>query len=202
MTNYEKLVEALRILQDKNSLSYYKRQVCKDAADAIEKLVTLYEKTEMDATNLTGKLAQAEADVERLNLEIDKRIATEIELSNQVDALQAEVERLKDSNEELREKQTFIDHYGTEWLTSAKDVPTAAYEHGYADGMAEVKAQLPKRGKWIEDATTYAGPGLSNYKCSLCGKICGTWRRGLEPSELPNWCGNCGADMRKMEVQE
>ena len=95
MTNYEKLVEALRILQDKNSLSYYKRQVCKDAADAIEKLVTLYEKTEMDATNLTGKLAQAEADVERLNLEIDKRIATEIELSNQVDALQAEVERLK-----------------------------------------------------------------------------------------------------------
>ena len=61
----------------------------------------------------------------------------------------------------------------------------------------------PKRGKWIEDATTYAGQGLSNYKCSLCGKICGTWRRGLEPSELPNWCGNCGADMRaKMEVQD
>ena len=56
----------------------------------------------------------------------------------------------------------------------------------------------PKRGEWVEDTTTYAGPGLSNYKCSLCGKICGTWRRGLEPSELPNWCGNCGADMRKM----
>lgn len=60
----------------------------------------------------------------------------------------------------------------------------------------------PKRGEWVEDTTTYyVGPGLSNYKCSLCGKICGTWRRGLEPSELPNWCGNCGADMRKMEVQ-
>lgn len=142
MTNYEKLVEALRILQDKNSLSYYKRQVCKDAADAIEKLVTLYEKTEMDATNLTGKLAQAEADVERLNLEIDKRIATEIELSNQVDALQAEVERLKDSNEELRERQTYIDHYGDRWMTSAKDVPTAAYEHGYADGRDEAMAMM------------------------------------------------------------
>lgn len=60
---------------------------------------------------------------------------------------------------------------------------------------------LTKHGEWVEDTTTYAGPGLSNYKCSLCGKICGTWRRGLEPSELPNWCGNCGADMRKMEVQ-
>ena len=142
MTNYEKLVEALRILQDKNSLSYYKRQVCKDAADAIEKLVTLYEKTEMDATNLTGKLAQAEADVERLNLEIDKRIATEIELSNQVDALQAEIERLKDSNEELRERQTYIDHYGDRWMTSAKDVPTAAYEHGYADGRDEAMAKM------------------------------------------------------------
>lgn len=72
-----------------------------------------------------------------------------------------------------------------------------------AVAIEDLQAQLPKRGKWIEDATTYAGPGLSNYKCSLCGKICGTWRRGLEPSELPNWCGNCGADMRaKMEVQE
>ena len=66
----------------------------------------------------------------------------------------------------------------------------------------ELAQQLPKRGKWVEDTTTYAGPGLSNYKCSLCGKICGTWRRGLKPSELPNWCGNCGADMRKMEVQD
>ena len=65
-----------------------------------------------------------------------------------------------------------------------------------ADAIEDLQAQLPKRGEWIEDATTYAGPGLSNYKCSLCGKICGTWRRGLEPSELPNWCGNCGADMR------
>ena len=69
--------------------------------------------------------------------------------------------------------------------------------------QAEVKRLEPKRGEWLEDTKTYAGPGLSNYKCSLCGKICGTWRRGLEPSELPNWCGNCGADMRaKMEVQE
>ena len=68
-----------------------------------------------------------------------------------------------------------------------------------ADAIEALQAQLPKRGEWVEDTTTYAGPGLSNYKCSLCGKICGTWRRGLKPSELPNWCGNCGA---KMEVQE
>jgi rubrerythrin len=44
MTDYDKLVKALRILQDKNSLSYYKRQVCKDAADAIEALQAELEK--------------------------------------------------------------------------------------------------------------------------------------------------------------
>jgi hypothetical protein len=44
MTDYSELVKALRILQDKNSLSYYKRQVCKDAADAIEALQTEVQK--------------------------------------------------------------------------------------------------------------------------------------------------------------
>ena len=69
--------------------------------------------------------------------------------------------------------------------------------------MSSTELLIPKHGEWVEDTTTYAGPGLTNYKCSLCGKICGTWRRGLKPSELPNWCGNCGADMRaKMEVQD
>ena len=94
-----------------------------------------------------------------------------------------------DAADAIEELQQIADHHEQ----TAKD---------YWKEACEYKAQLPKRGEWIEDATTYAGPGLSNYKCSLCGKICGTWRRGLEPSELPNWCGNCGADMRKMEVQE
>lgn len=100
--------------------------------------------------------------------------------------LERENEKLKD---DLEEQKQIAKHYEQ----SAKDYWKEAYEY---------KAQLPKRGEWVEDTTTYAGPGLSNYKCSLCGKICGTWRRGLEPSELPNWCVNCGADMRKMEVQE
>ncbi len=98
MTNYEKLVETLRWTANEykgSIMDEYDKDTMNAAADAIERLVSLYEKAEMDATNLTGKLAQAEADVERLNLEIDKRIATEIELSNQVDALQAEVERLQ-----------------------------------------------------------------------------------------------------------
>lgn len=59
-----------------------------------------------------------------------------------IEDLQAEVERLKDCNEELRERQTYIDRYGTEWLTSAKDVPTSAYKHGYADGWDEARAKM------------------------------------------------------------
>lgn len=92
-----------------------------------------------------------------------------------------------------------------ELVEELRDADQANWKRLSLDAAAAIEAlqaQLPKRGEWIEDATTYAGPGLSNYKCSLCGKICGTWRMGLKPSELPNWCGNCGADMRKMEVQE
>lgn len=88
MTDYTELVEALRgkfIAYDVTG-NHNSAQLYKDAADAIERITAMYEKAEMDATNLTGKLAQAEADIERLNLEIDKRIATEIELSKSLDA--------------------------------------------------------------------------------------------------------------------
>ena len=126
MTDYSELVEALRCKRDDCEgcgLAFFDKDegwMCRyaakddDAADAIERFVSLYEKAEMDATNLTGKLAQAEADIERL----------------------------KEANEELREKQTYIDHYGDRWMTSAKDVPTSAYEHGYADGWDEAMAKM------------------------------------------------------------
>ena len=98
-----------------------------------------------------------------------------------IEALQAEVEELKAKKMKLAENSL-------RFVGKVRELDKRRLE--------------PKRGKWVEETTTYAGPGLSNYKCSLCGKICGTWRRGLKPSELPNWCGNCGADMRKTEVQE
>lgn len=202
MTDYTKLVEALRCCGDVgcHKCPYQKHihehfcwtMAMHDAADAIEKLVALYEKAEMDATNLTGKLAQAEAQL------TDYAAAIE-ELKEKPWVESVQIDKLRQRIDELEEKQTYCDAYGDKWMTSGKDVPTEAYKHGYADGRDEAEAQLPKHGKWVEDTTTYAGPGLSNYKCSLCGKICGTWRSGLKPSELPNWCGNCGA---KMEVQE
>lgn len=73
MTDYTKLVEALRgkfIAYDVTG-NHNSAQLYKDAADAIEKLVTLYEKAEIDATNLTGKLAQAEAQLPKRGEWID-----------------------------------------------------------------------------------------------------------------------------------
>ena len=78
MTDYKKLVKALRCKRDDCEgcdLAFLDKDegwMCQyaakddDAADAIEKLVTLYEKAEIDATNLTGKLAQAEAQLPKL----------------------------------------------------------------------------------------------------------------------------------------
>lgn len=98
MQDYSKLVEALRCKRDDCAgcdLAFFDKDegwMCQyaakddDAADAIEKLQQKWFKSETDATNLTGKLAQAEADIDRLNLEIDKRIAAEIELSKSLDA--------------------------------------------------------------------------------------------------------------------
>ena len=80
--SYDKLVAALRFETDYVDVE----KTMLDAAAAIEALEALWIKSETDATNLTGRLAQAEADIERLNLEIDKHIETEIELSNSLDA--------------------------------------------------------------------------------------------------------------------
>lgn len=59
-----------------------------------------------------------------------------------IEDLRADVKRLKECNDELREAQTYIDHYGDKWMTSAKDVPTSAYNHGYMDGRDEAMAKM------------------------------------------------------------
>lgn len=122
-----------------------------------------------------------------------------------IEALQAEVERyvrlntdLLKCNDELRDKQTFIDHYGAEWMTSAKDVPTAAYEHGYVDGWDEAEAQLPKRGEWIKHPEVKNIYGGVYIECPFCGE-----KYVVQYVSDEKFCRNCGADLRaKTEVQK
>lgn len=59
-----------------------------------------------------------------------------------IEGLQAEVERLKEGNEELREKQTYADHNGGKWRTGGKDILQAAYDHGYMDGWDKAKMEV------------------------------------------------------------
>lgn len=134
-------------------------------------------------TQTNGTLSKRECALE--NLAYDAAVA--------IEALQAEAERLKDNNEELREKQTYIDHYGDKWMTSAKDVPTAAYKHGYADGRDEAEAQLPKRGEWIwiqkENGGQYKG-------CSVChAPIPTDSMLDYLDDEDCDFCYSCGAKM-------
>ncbi len=50
-------------------------------------------------------------------------------------------------------------------------------------------------GEWLEDEHTYPGAGLRNNLCSVCGKIAGSWRTGLERGRKWPYCPNCGAKM-------
>ena len=64
------------------------------------------------------------------------------ECAVQLAELATKLERLKSSNDELRERQTYIDHWGNKWMTSGEDVPTAAYNHGFLDGEKAVSVDL------------------------------------------------------------
>ena len=84
----------------------------------------------------------AAAAIEELQAEVGQWKAAVKGQEDGINVLQTEVKRLKDVIDELREAQTYIDHYGDKWMTSAKDVPTAAYEHGYMDGRNEAMAKM------------------------------------------------------------
>lgn len=55
--------------------------------------------------------------------------------------------------------------------------------------IAELEAQIPKRGEWIEHeyADIVNGLLVSNYECTVCHE----WA-----DKKTDYCPNCGADMR------
>ena len=142
---------------------------------------------------MDGQLMEdAAAAIEELQAELDQWKAAVKGQEDGIKVLQAEMKRLKEANDELREAQTYIDHYGDKWLTSAKDVPTSAYNHGYMDGKNEAEQALePKMGEWIRiDKHT--------IQCPLCHRYLDL--RGVNAGRGDaNYCPNCGA---KMEVQD
>ena len=53
------------------------------------------------------------------------------------------------------------------------------------------------RGYSYEDDKTYSGPGTSNYICSVCGEMQGTWKKGLAQNQKFKFCPWCGAKMEE-----
>lgn len=63
--------------------------------------------------------------------------------------------------------------------------------------IAELEAQLPKRGEWIGieyDGYADGYPVYDVWECSKCGE-----EHNGEEDTLPNYCPNCGARMEKGE---
>ena len=89
-----------------------------------------------------------------------------------------------DAADAIVELQQIAAHYEQ----SAKD---------YWKEACEYKAQLPKRGEWEREMDVNDEPF---YQCSVCGE-CFDFNSD-STHEVFNYCPNCGADMRKMEVQE
>lgn len=69
--------------------------------------------------------------------------------------------------------------------------------------IAELEAQLPKEGEWIEANTR---PRSAQFYCSVCHRTC----YDIQPTRDKAWtkwcryrfCPNCGADMRKGETDD
>ena len=139
---------------------------------------------------------------------IDKQAADAIEeLQSRVSKLEERTKAQQERIDDYMEKQLIIDRWGAKWMTSAKDVPTAAYEHGYSDGFAEAKQKLPKRGEWIwnPDGIDF---GIGAWVCGNCRTKPNTFWEGMhdiKPLRFSGsrYCPNCGADMSaKMGVQD
>lgn len=65
----------------------------------------------------------------------------------------------------------------------------------YLDEVPAADVRPVVKGTW-KTADSYAGPGLMNLRCSVCGEFGGTWKDSTLPSMLYNFCPNCGADCR------
>lgn len=64
------------------------------------------------------------------------------------------------------------------------------------DMAIEALQAKPKTGKWIVKHGNYCGVLIKEYFCDQCGARGGLSRMLYDPEPLPNFCGNCGADMR------
>lgn len=83
----------------------------------------------------------------------------------------------------------WIDRYGHEHTADEM----VEYQRIEDLPVADVRPVV--RATW-EIADSYAGPGLINLRCPVCGAFGGTWKDNTIPAMLPKFCHECCADMR------
>lgn len=66
-----------------------------------------------------------------------------------------------------------------------------AFEKGFRIGVKKGASTNRPQGEWIEH--WYPHFDLAGIECSICGKDVPYWERNYD---MPNFCPNCGADMR------
>ena len=178
MTDYMNLIDKVNVPELVKALRLCARGNCRECGRYD---LECEDNLHRDAAAVIEELQDKYEDGRQTNIILTEQV---YELNEKVTELEAEAKRLKEVIDELREAQTYIDHYGDKWMTSAKDVPASAYNHGYMDGKNEAEQALePKRGEWEQ-------VGGNTYKCTNCGEI--SCCKG-------KYCPDCGA---KMEVQE
>ena len=91
-------------------------------------------------------------------------------------------------------------------LIRRKDVLWITKETGALETQGRVR-ELPAvntvaliHGYWIEDESTYPGPGLVNNICSACRKMIFTCKRGW--SKKWKFCPQCGAKMDENAMKQ
>lgn len=94
-------------------------------------------------------------------------------------------------------------YHGVEYCSLKKDLDAADALEAADKRIAELEAQLPKEGEWIEANTR---PRSAQFYCSVCHRTC----YDIQPTRDKAWtkrcryrfCPNCGADMRKGETDD
>ena len=121
-----------------------------------------------------------------IRLAYDKRWGpTANDAADAIEALQAEVDEAKQYNTDLLNMKEMTKEEEDEILESLRNAPVGPIEPMLIE-------QLPKHGEWIH----IEGDDPWEWTCSVCMK------KSEIHGEEPAFCPKCGADMRKMEVQE
>ena len=61
--------------------------------------------------------------------------------------------------------------------------------------LNEAARVIVPKGYWLASQTTFPGVGLTNYECSYCGKVGGTWKSRISAEETFKYCPWCGAEI-------